>query len=146
MTELVTQKNTFMIAILAIALALGVPVTEYTYNELYTNELDNSYFCTADEGEKYAHEIMEFYKLSPSKHRGYPYEGTTKGYKDCGDNDIWVSVLEYSKLLDIPPYDFIEEKQKKSEPIELEQPKILKKGDIEGHGVCGPNEPCVYIE
>ena len=118
MVKLMAEDKSFNAIILALVMAIGIPVAGMTYADIFEHELKDHYKCTADTG-KNAGEIMEFKGgLSGSQHRGYPYTDSKKGYKDCGDltSDTWMKLLNYSLLIGEDPYELIEAQEEEPEP------------------------------
>ena len=110
------NNKSFNAIILALLLAIGIPVAGMTYDDVFSHELKDYFKCTADTGRN-AGEIMEFKGgLSGSQHRGYPYTDSKKGYKDCGDltSDVWVGLRNYSLSIGEDPYDLIEAQQEQT--------------------------------
>lgn len=95
------QKNTaLIISLVALISALGIPITE----NMFDNELSNYYVCPLDL------DVQEFDRLSSTEQRGYPYEGSTKGYKDCKtdvERNKWQKLSIYAKENGIDPYSLI---------------------------------------
>lgn len=73
-------------------------------------ELDGYYICPVSEG------TYEFDRLSGSEQRGYPYQDSNKGYKDCKDSigarHQWRDLYEYAIEIGVDPYDFIQTEKK----------------------------------
>jgi len=129
-------KETYTKQLIAIALVLGIPLVGLTYNTFLTSELKDYYVCTADTG-KYAGQYFEFKGgLSQKLTRGYPYSGSTLGYKDC--SVPWITLLQQSKDLGIDPYAYISSLDNSNAKITESE-----KSNSKSSGVCSP-EGCIY--
>jgi len=127
MTE--TKNNAALVAsILAVLTVLGAQVAP----GIFENELGNYYVCPADMN------LQEFNRLSGSQERGYPYEGTTKGYIDCevdGAREKWIKLSVYAEQKGIDPYDLI---------IQEPEQTVVEAG--KGTYICKPNnQGCVKV-
>jgi len=150
MVKLMAEDKSFNNIIMALFLALSIPVAGMTYADIYDNELKDHYKCTAETGRN-AGEIMEFKGgLSGTQHRAYPYTDSKKGYKDCGDltSDTWMKLLNYSLMIGEDPYDLIEaqlvEEEPEPEPEPEPTPDPRRTGSGAPQELCVPGEPwCV---
>ena len=104
-------KTALVLSIIAILTAAGVPIGSQM---LAGNEaiLDNYYVCEFIEDSATGNlEIFYFDRLSSSEQRGYPFEGTTKGYTDCKNSDgvraEWLQLAIYAEDLSVNPHSLL---------------------------------------
>ena len=72
------DKTTFVIAVMALLLSIGVPVTDTVFD----NELKDYFVCDIDSS------IEEFKGgISGTAYTGYPYADSRVGYIRCGNTE-----------------------------------------------------------
>ena len=94
-------KSTFTIAVIALLVGLGVPVSENIFN----NELNDYYICEVTT------KLNEFAGgISGTAYSGYPFSDSRKGAVYCGTSDnkgSWIKLSVYAAENNIDPYDLM---------------------------------------
>ncbi len=102
------KKDYLKILIIAIIVSSGVSLTGLDL-DTFKSELDGHYICPA------SRDSYEFARLSGSEERGYPFQDSNKGYKDCksseGVREKWRDLYSYATEFGIDPYDLIQEEE-----------------------------------
>ena len=106
-------QTSFMIAILALLISIGVPAYDRTVGSVLEDELKDYYICSVNDN------ILEFKGgISSTGYTGYPYLESRAGYKRCGTTEnkgIWVNLKEYGKMIGLDPYTLLEENEVKTD-------------------------------
>lgn len=136
------NKTATAISLIALIIALGVPVGSQTFGEVFSNELKDYYHCSIDG------EIQEFLGgISGTSYSGYPYTDSRAGAKRCGTSDLkgeWILLSTWAESNGVDPYELLSIYQESSEP---ETEKSTPSGDVWGKSyLCSYNKPCIEIK
>jgi len=100
-------KYSFAISIIAIALSIGVPVSEYTWGKVGTNDMHLFYMCNLD------NEIAKCEGgLSNNSYSCYPFTFAKTGAIRCGNTTLkgqWLPIYNVGTDLGIKPTDILTE-------------------------------------
>lgn len=129
----------FIVALLAGSVG-AVVVGNISSEGLTDLQFDSSYVCDVNP------DLVGVYdRLSGTLFRAYPFEGTTKGYKDCkasdGTKGDWIPLKKFAEDAGIDPLEFMLKALQETEPEPAPAPPPSPSGvpaPSEGDYCCAP--------
>jgi hypothetical protein len=103
--ERMSEKQVFVISLIALLVSVGVPISERAFGDVFSNELKDYYRCDS------SGVIKEFKGgVSGTLYSGYPFVGSRAGVVYCGSSENkgkWVKLSDYAQSVGVDPYELL---------------------------------------